>query len=201
MRTTCLRRQDGFSLVDILAAILVIGIVSAIALPATDSSLAAHRFRADGQAVSNLLALAKMRAAARFSRARLFANLGNNSYVMQTWDKTAGTWIDDGGVMQLSRGVTFGFGPIATPPPNTQEEIGLSPQCRDDDDAAIEDSACIVFNSRGVPIDNAGAPTGGNAVYLTDRVGVYAVTVTATPLIRMWWTANRGATPNWVEQQ
>ena len=201
MRTTCLRRQEGFSLIDILAAILVIGIVAAIALPATGSSLAAHRFRGDGQSVSNLMALAKMRAAARFSRARLFANLANNSYVMQTLDRTSGTWVDDGGVMQLSRGVTFGFGPIAAPPPNTQEEIGLSSACRDEDDAIIANTACVVFNSRGVPIDNAGAPTGGNAVYLTDGVGVYAITVTATPLIRMWWTANRGATPNWMEQQ
>jgi type II secretory pathway pseudopilin PulG len=201
MRTPCLRRQEGFSLIDMLAAILLIGIVSAMALPATGSSLAAHRFRGDGQSVSNLLALAKMRAAARFSRARLFANLGNNSYVMQTFDKTVATWVNDGGAMQLSRGVTFGFGPIATPPPNTQEEIGFSSACRDDDDASIANTACIVFNSRGVPIDNAGAPMGGHAVYLTDGVGVYAITVTATPLIRMWWTASRGATPTWVEQQ
>jgi type II secretory pathway pseudopilin PulG len=201
MRTTHLRRQEGFSLIDMLAAILVIGIVSAMALPATDSSLAAHRFRGDGQSISNVLALAKMRAAARFSRARLFAHRANNSYVMQTFDKTAGSWVNDGGVMQLSRGVTFGFGPIATPPPNTQEEIGLSSECRDDDDASVANTACIVFNSRGVPIDNAGAPTGGNALYLTDGVGVYAITVTATPLIRMWWTANLGATPNWMEQQ
>jgi len=201
MRTTHLRRQEGFSLIDMLAAILVIGIVSAMALPATDSSLAAHRFRGDGQSISNVLALAKMRAAARFSRARLFAHRANNSYVMQTFDKTAGSWVNDGGVMQLSRGVTFGFGPIATPPPNTQEEIGLSSECRDDEDASVANTACIVFNSRGVPIDNAGAPTGGNALYLTDGVGVYAITVTATPLIRMWWTANLGATPNWMEQQ
>ena len=201
MRTTRFRRQEGFSMVDILAAILLIGIVSAMALPATDSSLAAHRFRGDGQSISNLLALAKMRAAARFSRARLFAHRANNSYVMQTFDKTAGSWVNDGDVMQLSRGVTFGFGPITTPPPNTQEEIGLSSECRDDDDASIPNTACIVFNSRGVPIDIAGAPAGGNAVYLTDGVGVYAITVTATPLIRMWWTANLGATPNWMEQQ
>jgi prepilin-type N-terminal cleavage/methylation domain-containing protein len=199
MRVRNLDRQDGFSLIDMLAAILVVSIVSAMALPMAGSSLAAQRFRGDGQALSNLVALAKMRAAARFSRARLFVNLANNSYSVQVWDKTGGTWVTDGGEMQTSRGVTFGFGGLTAPPPNTQEEIAMSPPCTDDDEALIANTSCIEFNSRGIPIDNAGAPSGGNAFYVTNGTGVYAVTVTATPLVRMWWTSGHAA--NWVEQQ
>jgi Tfp pilus assembly protein FimT len=200
MRTTGLRRQDGFSLIDILAAILVIAIVSAMVLPATGSSLAAHRFRGDGQSVSNLLALAKMRAAAQSSRARLFVNRANNSYYMQTWQRPAGPWVTDGAVLQTSRGVTFASGSIATPPP-TQATMALASICKGDDMMDIPNTTCIVFNSRGVPINSAGAPTGVNAVYLTDGIGVYAITVTATPLIRLWWAPNRSTTVTWLEQQ
>ena len=55
MSANSLRRENGFSLIDVMAAVLVVGVVSAIALPVTGSSLAAHRFRADGQALSNLV--------------------------------------------------------------------------------------------------------------------------------------------------
>lgn len=194
-----LDRQDGFSLIDIMAAILVIGLVSAMALPSTGSSLAAHRFRGDAQAVSNLAALAKMRAAARFSRARLFVDLGANTYSMQTWDKDDGSWVTDGGVMQLAGGTRFGFGGLTVPPPNTQAAVAQSAACTDDDGANIANTACIIFNSRGIPVDTAGSPAGGNAVYLAGDTGVYAVTVTATPLIRLWWSPRHTAA--WVEQQ
>jgi len=192
-------RQEGFSLVDIMAAILVIGLVSAMALPATGSSLAAHRFRGDAQAVSNLVALAKMRAAARFSRARLFVDLAANSYSMQTWEKDDASWVTDGGVMRLSSGVAFGFGGLTAPPPNTQAAIAQSAPCTDDLGTVIANTTCIIFNSRGIPVDPTGSPTGGNAVYLAGDTGVYAVTVTATPLIRLWWSPR--PTAAWVEQQ
>ena len=199
MSANSLRRENGFSLIDVMAAVLVVGVVSAIALPVTGSSLAAHRFRADGQALSNLVGLAKMRAASQFSRGRVFANLATGAYGVQIWNKTTAAWTTEGGVRQTSRGVTFGFGALAAPPPNTQAAIGFAAACRDDDGAVMANTACIVFNSRGIPIDNAGAPTGGNALYLTDGTGVYAVTVTATPLVRFWWSRAQAAA--WVEQQ
>ena len=53
---------------------------------------------------------------------------------------------------------------------------------------AIGNTSCVIFNSRGIPVDAGGAPTGGNGLYITDGVGVYGVTVTATPLVRLWWS-------------
>jgi hypothetical protein len=62
----------------------------------------------------------------------------------------------------------------------------------------IGNTACIVFNSRGIPVDPVGAPIGRNALYITDGTGVYGTTLTATPLVRLWWSpVGRDA---WVEQ-
>jgi Tfp pilus assembly protein FimT len=193
------RAERGFTLVDTLAVVAVVGLVIAMALPVTASSMAAYRFRGDGQGFSNAVGLAKMRAGARFSRARIYVDLAANTYSIQTWDKTAAAWVVDGGVHPLSRGVTFGFGALTAPPPNSQAAIGQSPACTDDDGDAIANTSCIVFNSRGIPITAAGAPTGGNAIYITDGSAVYAVTITATPLIRFWWSPAHAAA--WVEQQ
>ena len=84
-------------------------------------------------------------------------------------------WVTEGTITPLSLGVTFGFGTVATAPPNTQTNIAFSGACRVGLTAAtatIANTACIVFNSRGLPIDGAGLPFGGHALYLTDGKAV-----------------------------
>lgn len=183
------RRQDGQTLVDILVTIALLGIVAGMAVPMGERMASGYRMTGDAQGIANMVSLAKMRAASRFSRARVRANLNAASYQLEIWDKTANAWVIDGGTISLSRGVRFGFLALATPPPNTQVAIGQSDGCTAGlAGAAIANTACIVFNSRGVPVDTAGAPLGGNAFYITDGTGVYATTVTATPLIKQWWS-------------
>ena len=194
-----LRAECGFTLVDTLAVVAMLGLVVAMALPLTASSMAAYRFRGDGQQFANAVGFAKMRAGARFSRARIYADLAANTYSIQTWDKAANAWVVDGGVLPLSPGVTFGFGALTVPPPNSQAAIAQSPSCTDNAGAVIANTACIVFNSRGIPVNAAGAPVGGNAIYLTDGSAVYGITITATPLIRFWWSPAAAAA--WMEQQ
>ena len=198
-----LRDDGGFTLVDILVAVALAGIVVAMAIPMADSSSRGFSMRGDAQAVANMVALAKMRAAARFTRARIRADLAANTYRLEVWDKTAGAWVADGGLVRLSRGVSFGFGALDAAPPNTQAAIGQSPPCTGPNSltADIEaNTACIVFNSRGVPVDNtaAGAPVGGNALYITDGTSIYATTITATPLVRQWWSNAKA--PAWVKK-
>jgi type II secretory pathway pseudopilin PulG len=198
-----LRHEQGFTMMDILIAVALVAIVTAMAIPMADSASRGFRMKGDAQSLANTVALAKMRAASRFSRTRVYADLNANTYRLEVWDKTAGAWVIDGGTVPLSNGVSFGFSGLATPPPNTQDAIGQSPSCTGPNsltDDTVDNTACIVFNSRGVPVDNttAGAPTGGNALYITDGTGVHATTVTATPLVRQWWSNASAA--GWVLQ-
>jgi len=180
------------------------GIIAGIAIPVTGGAFASQRFRNDAQAITNLVGLAKMRASANVTRARVRANLSDGTVLLERWDKTTSAWVVEQGPTPLSPGVTFSFGSVPTPPPDTQVSIVFSPACRVGVTAAsatIGNTSCIIFNSRGLPVDGNGETFGGHALYLTDGVSVAAATVTATPRIRRWSTPARGGTPLWREQQ
>lgn len=197
-----LRGPNGFTLIEVLAVVALSGIIAAMALPSTTGMMRGYRLKGDAQAVNNMVALAKMRAASQFSRARVYVDLSTNSFSLQRWNKTTSRWVTEGGVSQTSTGVSFGFGDLATPPPNTQAAIGQSPVCKNDAGADIGSTACVTFNSRGMPVTNALPPAGGvvgnSALYITDGSTVYATTITTTPLIKFWWSP---MTDNkWVRQ-
>ena len=191
-------RDRGFSLIEVLLVLAVVGIVAAVAVPSTAAAMRGFSLKGDARAVNNLVALAKMRAAARFSRARVHVDRAANTYVLETWNKTTNTWVAETVATPLSSRVTFSFGSLTAPPPNTQNAIQFSPACTDNAGADIANSSCVTFNSRGMPVDSAGAPTGGNGLYVTDGAGVYATTVTTTPQVRLWFSRSNGA--NWIRQ-
>lgn len=184
---------------ELLIVAALIGIVAAMAIPFGEAAIGGERLAGQARAVSYQVALAKMRAAASATRARVFFDFANGTYRLETWDRTNDQWTTNGGIERLPRGVAFGFGEVGTPPPNTQSNILQPAACREglnDATDEIADSGCVVFNSRGIPIDVSGAPTGENAVYVTDTNGsvVYATTVSATGLSHLWWTATSNVT-------
>ena len=187
----------GFTMMELVVVLAVIGILAAIALPMIGRALTSMRLTGAARSVSNLTASAKTKAAAQFTRARVFVDLTSNSYHLETWNGAA--WVASGGTSVLPPGVTFGFGAVATPPPNTQPAIGQAPNCFDNaaPPAAIGNTACVVFNSRGIPIDNTPQPTTSDALYITDGTLVLGVTVTATGLIGLWNTPPTAA-PSWT---
>jgi hypothetical protein len=96
--------------------------------------------------------------------------------------------------------VSFGYGFISTAPSNTQTTIGQATLCKDGSPLAdVANTACVIFNSRGIPVDSSGAPTGSYALYINDGTFCYGVTIAATGFIRTWRT-NYTTTPNWVQQ-
>lgn len=189
--------ETGFSLIEILAAVAVLAVVTAMAVPLTEQKISSLRVRGDARGIFDDVRLAKMRAASDFTRARIYVDLAANTYRLDTWQKT-GTpgWVTQGGTATLSTGVTFGFGSL-TAPPSTLASLAQAPVCEDDSGTAIANTACVIFNSRGTPIDDAGAPTALDAVFLTDGVAVYGITVSATGMSGFWWSpANTAAWTN-----
>jgi len=196
-----LNAERGFTILETVIVVGLIGVIGVIAMPMFGNSLANFRISGDARSVSNAVAVAKMRAASSFSRVRLYVDVAAKTHHIESLDKTTTPphWTTEGGSTYLSQGVSFSFGVVTTPPPNTQATINQSSACTTDLGAAIAGTACVMFNSRGVPIDASGAPLGTNAFYLTDGSAVYGVTVAATGMLRSWRTLPV-ATPSWSLQ-
>jgi hypothetical protein len=160
-----------------------------------------------------------MRAAEDFTHARVHANLNANTYSLEVWDKLAnsgaGCWKTDGDnlnqctastspVQTLSVGVSFGFGSAGAGAPNPQSPIGQAPTCTSGvaggtAGSTLSNTACIEFNSRGLPVAASGSPTANDALYITDSSSVYGVTVIVSGLIQIWATdLGSGGTNVWA---
>ena len=192
--STLVNDRRGFSLIEMLMVVGITTVVAAMAVPMMSNTIGNFRLSGDAHSVASAMALAKLRAASGFSQARLFVDLTTRTFHVETLQKSPVAWITDGGSTTLSTGVTFGFGAIATPPLNTQAVIGQSTPCVTAAGAAIANTACILYNSRGIPVDpsgaapNVGAPTGNNALYLTDGTAVYGLTLSATGQSKLYRT-------------
>ena len=124
-------------------------------------------------------------------------DLAAQTYHIEVWQKTpTAGWVVEGATTAIATQDRFGMGAVGTPPPNTQAAIGQAPACTDNTGAAIGNTGCVVFNSRGLPIDGAGAPTAANAYYITDGTDVFGITVAATGMVRTWRTPATAA-PSW----
>ena len=172
----------GFSLIELAIVITTILLILSIALPQALTALRAFRASSDARSIASQLALAKMRAANGFTQARLNCNLTARSCQLEictskgTSDCSA--FSAEGGAITLSKEMTFGFGSITT-------AAGSQ--------TSIQNTAQILFNSRSLPIDNTGAVTGNDALYLTNQAGdTYAVTVYASGRIALWRYGNGG---------
>jgi type IV pilus assembly protein PilA len=197
--------DKGYTLIELLVVVGLVAVISAIAVPMMSNTLGDFRLRGDARGLNNSTSLAKLRAASTFSQSRLYVDLSTNSFRTETWQKSPAGWVADAGNTYLSSPDVFSFGVVNAPPPFTQATIAQAPACVTTTGAAIGNTACMLFNSRGIPVDpsgappNVGAPTTVDAVYLTDGTAVYAVTVSATGMVQLWRTVPL-ATPSWVLQ-
>ena len=179
--------------------VAIMGVLAAITVPMSGNTIRYLKLSGDARELSNATAVAKMRAAAKFTQSRLFLDITGRAFYVQTLRQDGGrptVGRRRAASTSLSSTVNFGYGPVATPPPNTQTTIGQAPLCKNNASPPVDiaNTACIIFNSRGIPVDSTGSPTGMDAVYVTDGIAVYGITVAATGFIRTWQT-NYTSTP------
>jgi Tfp pilus assembly protein FimT len=199
----------GFSIIELIIVVLIAFVVAAMAIPGYTSMTRYLRIAGDARDVNGMVAQAKMRAAQDFTHARVNANLSANTFQLEVWDKTgnggAGCWKTDGDsvnqctntsspVQSLAQGVSFGFAAASAAAPNPQAVIAQAPGCTTGvaggtAGSSIANTACIEFNSRGIPVASNGSPAANDALYVTDSNMVYGVTVITSGLIQVWTTS------------
>jgi len=186
----------GYSVLELVVVLAVMTVLAAIVVP----KIGAFKANNDTHDLSSALSVAKLRGASNFTQARLFVDLAGGTHRVEWWQKTGVPgWVAASGLTPLSSGDGFAFGMVGTPPPDTQAAISQAPACLDNAGNPIGATACVVFNSRGVPIDATGAPTNNDALYVTDGKSVGAVTVSAAGLISVW-TTPMSAAPTWAHK-
>ena len=179
-------RQRGFSLIEIAIVVTVLAIIASIAIPPAVNLLRSFRASADARNIAAQLALAKMRAANAFTQTRLNCDPTANSCQLEVCTSkgasACNTFSAEGGPVLLSQGSSFSFGSITT-------AAGSQ--------TSIQNTNQIIFNSRSMPVDNTGAPTGNYALYLANQNGdYYAISVYATGRVAVWHYSNNA----WVAQ-
>jgi Tfp pilus assembly protein FimT len=183
--------SKGFHLIELMAVLGIVMIAAAIAVPQLASSLRSYRAASDTRTLSSQIALARMRAANKFTRARV--RLSGTSYIIETQSNApapcdTATWVNEttnaatgtisattGGLNNLSSQVSFSTThvPTAAPP------LTGAP--------AQPANNIIYFNSQGIPVNCAGNTVAGYAVYLTNTAGdLYAATVFPSGKVSSW---------------
>jgi prepilin-type N-terminal cleavage/methylation domain-containing protein len=84
-----LRLTGGFSLLELLLVVGMIGIISAIAVPMYDRTVSGYRTIGAARGLSNAIAVGKIRAAATFRRVRIYVDLSSQSHHLELLDRSA----------------------------------------------------------------------------------------------------------------
>jgi len=211
------RIERGFTLIETMIVVMIAMVLAGFAIPKYLTIRNSLRISGDIRSIAGLTAQAKLRAASDFTHARVYANLNGNAFQLQVWNKAGGCWVADsdptntcitytssapsGTVTNLSQGDSFGFGALTAGPTPGQTTIGQAAQCLDNSGTAIANTACIVFNSRGIPIDAITlAPLATGALYSTNGTLVDGVTVSATGSLQTWSASADTSQTNWYAQ-
>ena len=126
--------------------------------------------------LSAQLYMARMRANAKFTPTRLSIDSSKKTFELQIWNNSTSSFQPEGGKQSLGSNVIYGYGSIATP-------AGAQ--------TPIAQSTSVIFNSRGLPVTDTGAPNGNYAIYLNNSGRFYAVSVSIVGQVETWtWSGS-----------
>ncbi len=201
----------GFSLLEIVVVIAILGIIIGMALPSAANSLRDYRLHSDASAISSWLNLARMKAASQYAPYRLDISASAGTFMLErlcgnTPSSGAGSDAnctsayrpfttpnyDLSGTQYASQGDTF----LSCLPPGISAYPGAITADPAGCPSAGPDPLQIYFNTRGAPVDGTGNPLskGGGAVYVENQNNlVDAVAVSVGGRVTVWnWDAKAG---------
>jgi Tfp pilus assembly protein FimT len=185
-------RSHGFSMIELMLVVIGIIILSAIAIPSVTGLARSFRIGGDTREIAAQLNLARLRAAADYTHARVYVNLSANTYHLEVWNKASACWqtFEDSNsctqitspVVPLAPGDTFGFGSISTGPTAATSTPAQAPACKSgvagpSPGSTTSNTACIEFGSRTYPVDSTNAVVASDAIYIQNAEGYQAIAV------------------------
>ena len=186
-------RTQGFTMIELMLVVTGIIILSAIAIPSVTGLARSFRIGGDTRQMAAQLNLARLRAAAGYTHARVYVNLTTNTYHLEVWNKASTCWqtYEDSNactqttspVVPLAPGDTFGYGSIATGPTGTapaQAPACISGVAGPSPGSTTSNTACIEFNSRTYPVDSTNKVVASDAIYIQNAEGYQAIALSVS---------------------
>ncbi|MBI3658526.1 MAG: hypothetical protein HY232_19145 [Acidobacteria bacterium] len=169
MRNRLVAGQTGFSIVETVVALALMIILIMAAIPFVLDSVSALQLSGDAQNIASELQLAKFKASSQSTPFRVAFDIPAHTFTLQ---KLVGqSYHDEGGPIALASTSLYIKTPASVPSgaPSTM-------------------SSNIRFNSHGMPIDNNGAPTANNGIYLgLSSNASCAIIVPISGRVQIWW--------------
>jgi prepilin-type N-terminal cleavage/methylation domain-containing protein len=196
-------KDSGFTILELLVVVIVIGIIVAMAIPQALTAVKAYRLHTDTAAVAAQLNVTRFRATSQNApfRLNIVTTTSPHTFTMERLcgGTAVGTDSSCTGSAYLPRtsGVEGGVQVIAVGNSFTTTNPGGStyPGTITGGSAATT----FYFNTRGMPVTSTGNPlsNGGAVIYVTNNAGLTdAVVVTVGGRISTYqWRPPRGTTP------
>jgi prepilin-type N-terminal cleavage/methylation domain-containing protein len=200
--------QSGFSLLEVLTTLLIMGTIVAFALPGALSAVKNYKLHADATAIASYLNVVRMKAVSQYAPYRLNIDTTTGSYNIEQ--------LCGGTPSSTDSACTSPYAARTTPQIDVSgtQFINAGNRLSSCHPAGVtvfplttitaDPSGCptlvhFYFNTRGGPVDSSGnvLSNGGNVIYLTNPSNLYdAVTISLGGRVSVWnYSPSTGA---WV---
>lgn len=194
------KRECGFSLLELLVVMVILGIIAAFALPSAFNSIKNYRLHSDATALSGYLNVARMRAAAKYAPYRVIVYISTRTYTMEKLCGMTPTSVDsactspyaqfttrqfEGGTQYAMLGDSF----LSCHPSGVTVLPGAIAADAAGCPSGGPDPVQIYFNTRGLPVNSSGNPltNGGAILYLSNQNNLIdAITISMGGRVAVW---------------